>query len=271
VSDTSTDVLDGPESFGQAETDGAPEESGFEASVLDLNELGSQYVTVKINGTEERVPLSEAVAGYQRQADYTRKTQELASKQQELTWSNTLRQALDNDPQGTLNLLATHYGIDRSPPQPSGSKQVAADDDWGDWGDESTADNPTDPRYEQLNQRLAAFEAQEADRRLQADISRLQQKYGDEFNPTEIVGQALQRQTTDLESVFRQLAFERIWSERQSVQQTEAERQRLDEAKTAASIVSGGSSARDIGSNDGPVESIRDAWAAAKRELGVNF
>lgn len=37
-------------------------------------------VTVKIDGKEEKIPLKEALAGYQRQADYSRKTQELAEQ-----------------------------------------------------------------------------------------------------------------------------------------------------------------------------------------------
>ena len=41
--------------------------------------------TVKINGEESKVTLKEALAGYQREADYTRKTQEVAQQRQEVT------------------------------------------------------------------------------------------------------------------------------------------------------------------------------------------
>lgn len=37
-----------------------------------------QFITVKIDGKEELIPLDEAAAGYQRQRDYTRKTTEIA-------------------------------------------------------------------------------------------------------------------------------------------------------------------------------------------------
>jgi hypothetical protein len=37
------------------------------------------FYTVKIDGKDERVTLKEALAGYQRQADYTRKTEEVAN------------------------------------------------------------------------------------------------------------------------------------------------------------------------------------------------
>ena len=44
---------------------------------------GDSY-TVKIDGREERVSLNELQNGYQRQADYTRKTQELASERESM-------------------------------------------------------------------------------------------------------------------------------------------------------------------------------------------
>ena len=44
---------------------------------------GDTYL-VKIDGEEHRVSLEELQNGYQRQADYTRKTQELASERERL-------------------------------------------------------------------------------------------------------------------------------------------------------------------------------------------
>jgi len=46
----------------------------------DAEEDEIQLVTVKIDGKEEQIPLSEAIANYQRQADYTKKTQALAEQ-----------------------------------------------------------------------------------------------------------------------------------------------------------------------------------------------
>ena len=40
--------------------------------------------TVKVDGQEQQVSLDELRNGYQRQADYTRKTQELASERERL-------------------------------------------------------------------------------------------------------------------------------------------------------------------------------------------
>lgn len=61
---------DAPESEAAADDEGQPEDAEPEV----------QLVTVKIDGKEEQIPLEEAVRGYQRQADYSRKTQALAEE-----------------------------------------------------------------------------------------------------------------------------------------------------------------------------------------------
>ena len=78
---------------------------------LDLDEYGSKTVVIKIDGEMVEVPLSEALAGYQRQSDYTRKTQELSKQKQDVQTASALAEALARDPQGTLNLLQQHYGV----------------------------------------------------------------------------------------------------------------------------------------------------------------
>lgn len=50
-----------------------------------LNVPSDYKVKVKVNGIEQEVTIDELRNGYQRQADYTQKTQELASQKQELT------------------------------------------------------------------------------------------------------------------------------------------------------------------------------------------
>jgi len=44
------------------------------------------------------------------------------------------------------------------------------------------------------------------------EISRLQSKYGEEFDPQEVVSAALAQGNTNLEAVFKQIAFDRISS-----------------------------------------------------------
>ena len=60
-----------------------PEAEGEEAAEEEAKDEGP-LTTVIVNGKEEQVTKSELIAGYQRQADYTQKTQALASDRREL-------------------------------------------------------------------------------------------------------------------------------------------------------------------------------------------
>jgi type II secretory pathway component PulF len=82
-----------------------------EIEMLPVDEFGEKYVSVQVNGEEVQVPLKEALSGYQRQADYTRKTQELSEQKRQVQFGAALQEALQNDPMGTLELLSQHYGI----------------------------------------------------------------------------------------------------------------------------------------------------------------
>jgi hypothetical protein len=67
------------------ETDDDLEDDDEEdAGEVDEGDDEETYVVVKIDGEEHEVTLDEAIKGYQRTADYTRKTQELASQRKEL-------------------------------------------------------------------------------------------------------------------------------------------------------------------------------------------
>lgn len=74
--------------FGQSEQEPKREEDSEEQDgdnpSLDQQEDNSPKYKVVVNGVESEVPLKELVAGYQRQQDYTHKTQELSSRNKEL-------------------------------------------------------------------------------------------------------------------------------------------------------------------------------------------
>lgn len=73
-----------PEDAEEADDEGADEEEASADDEDDDAEEGeAQFVTVKIDGKAEQVPLDEVIAGYQRTADYTRKTQALAKERAE--------------------------------------------------------------------------------------------------------------------------------------------------------------------------------------------
>lgn len=243
-----------------AEVDGAED---FDAPVLDVDEFSDHYVTVKVDGEEVRVPLSEAVAGYSRQADYTRKTQELAEQRQQLQWASAIQAALENNPAQTIDLLASHYGISKAE-----AKEMADD-----WSSESEWVDPVDAKMSELDKRIRAFEEQQAYAKLERDVQALQTKYGEDFNPQEVVSTALAQGTTNLEAVYKQIAFDRVAAKAEAATKLAASKaaqeKEVIDAKRNASVVSSGSSAKAAKDEVGPIRSIADAWNAAKRQYGA--
>jgi hypothetical protein len=238
--------------------------SAAETPVLSVDEYANYVVPVKVDGEELKVPLSEALSGYQRHADYTRKTQELSEQRQQVEFATSLQAALERNPEGTIDLLARHYGI---------SRQQAAD-----MVNDSSADEPLDPvdqKFREMEQRVASFEEYQSQQQIERELAELQSKYAD-FNVAEVVNAALRQGSTDLEGTYKQLAFDKMMS-RQRLE-SEAQKRKQDEeaavvaAKRQAAVVSGGSNPSASATDEQltQISSVADAWAAAKRQLGAN-
>ena len=75
----------------QAET---PE---LEQELFDYTEIADKVIKLQVDGEEVVVPVKEALAGYQRQADYTRKTQELSEQRKQVQYASALQEALQSD------------------------------------------------------------------------------------------------------------------------------------------------------------------------------
>lgn len=249
------------------ETEGSPvSESVTEAPdtpVLDVQEYSDYRVPVKLDGEELQVPLSEAIAGYQRQADYTRKTQELSQQRQQFEFATALEAALQRDPASTIDLLSKHYGI---------SRQAVTDmlDN-----DESFEElDPVEQRYRELDNRIASFEEYQSQQQVEAEIRRLQSMYQD-FDVQEVVTAALRIGSTDLEGTYKQIAFDRMMAkqqlERQAAEKKSQAEQAVMDSKRQAAVVSGGASATASTTNETfePIRSVAEAWAAAKRQMNL--
>ena len=80
-------ILDGNEVESTPEPiEATPDPTPTPAPVASLDDL---MVKVKINGEEKEIPLAELKNGYQRQSDYTNKTQELSKERQEVEAQKT--------------------------------------------------------------------------------------------------------------------------------------------------------------------------------------
>ncbi len=70
-----------------------------------------QTYKVKVGDTEQSVTLEDLQSGFMRQADYTRKTQEVAQQRQRLAHAESIANSLEADPEGTLRALAEAFGV----------------------------------------------------------------------------------------------------------------------------------------------------------------
>jgi len=200
-----------------------------------------QTYAVKVGGQELQVPVSELVKGYQRTADYTRKTQQLASERRQLETADQLLRALDANPHATLAALAEHYQVDPSmldeaPPGPTPEQlRLAELEQW---------------RQEQFAEQQSAA--------VDAEIGRLHHEYGD-FDDEDLFGFAVAHDMRNLEMALRAMRY----SPRPNPQ--------IEKRKVAAMAGGQGRNGAVQPKTD-PVEirSFKDAYEAAKRDLTNN-
>jgi beta-phosphoglucomutase-like phosphatase (HAD superfamily) len=243
------------ETVGQAEVSTeigeAPEVS---TDYFAWDEYADKPVKLNVAGEEIDVPLKEALAGYQRQADYTRKTQELSEQRKQVQFGAALQEALQNDPKSTLELLKQHYGLEE---QQSSEDELLLD--------------PVEKQYRQLESRIKAFEQEKAMRDLEKTVESLSRKYGDAFDADEVIAKALATGNSNLEAVYKQTAFDRIFEQSLTASQLKAkkaeEEQAIVQAKREATVVSKGASAKSADVSSKPVTTLRDAFELAKRQI----
>ena len=191
-----------------------------------------------VDGEDVEVPYSEALKGYSREADYTRKTQEVAQQRQEAEFGIRLQQALQANPQMTLQILAEQYGLNvpaqpQAPPPP--------EDEFADPLERALA--------EERNARMSLEERisqREADEQLERAIGGLRSQYNLSDEDVRTVVQTAYQMNLGVEAlplVYKTMAFDRISARVQAArakqEQERAETTRRTTAKTQASQVIG--------------------------------
>lgn len=206
-----------------------------------------QTIKVKVNGVEQEITLEEAAQGYQRQADYTRKTQDVAARQQELEQAAAIYEQLNENPAATLARLAELFEVDSlAPPE------------------------ELDPLEREV-QELKTFAEQQREAQFQTEveneISRIQAEYKDpELVPTDLLQHAVDRGINNLDAAYRDMKFGSL--QEIATKQREADEATALAAKQAAAVVEGGTNraAGATSSPGGPPKSLREAWAAAEQD-----
>ena len=223
-----------------------------DSSVEVSQEPAGESYTVKVDGSEEQVSLDELRDGYQRQADYTRKTQELASERNRLQQAEAIVQSLEADPAGTLEALGDAFGVARATGEPTG-----AVDPW----DEP---DPNEQRLATLEARLEQPNRVHRRQQVEKQVEVLKDSYG-EFNASELYQHALKHKIGNLEAALTHMRYNDVATRANKLEQ---DQERTD-AKREASVVEP-SGSKQAGSSTEPVSkpnSIREAFADAKRSL----
>lgn len=211
-----------------------------------------QKYKAKVNGQDVDVTIEEALAGYQRQSDYTSKTQELAVERQRLAQAEAMWSGLEEDPAGTLARLAEHFDVDNlTPPQELDPLE------------KSVAELQTFAEQ----QREAQFQAE-----VEQEISRIQQTYNDpELEPTALLQHAVDRDIGNLDAAYRDMKFTALLEAATKQRQAEraAEDAAAEAAKRAAAVVDGGTNRGGATTNIGGdrPKSVREAFEAAQQEF----
>lgn len=243
-----------------------------EPNYLDIDTYGNHYARVKVDGEELEIPVSEALQGYQRQADYTRKTQELSQRAQQVQFWETVDQAMKVNPQETMRFLQNQYGI--------GQAEVAANTSYDEPEDDWFVD-PSEKRIAQLEQQLNGvqtyFQQQQAAQQLEQVVGQLQRKYGENFDAATVIRETLNRGLYDpryLESVFKEMSFDRLMAQQSAQADQQARRQSQSQQRQRAAAEAAATVSRGSGSGGDVVtptpatrpKTIQEAWALAKQQ-----
>ena len=208
---------------------------------------------VKIDGEEQQVTLEELQNGYQRQADYTRKTQEIAVERERLQQAEAIVSALENDPSGTLQTLARSFNVDTF-------DQPQTNED----GYELDA---TEKKLVELESKLAKQEQAQRVQQVEREVDTLQEKYG-EFDRQELLNHALKNGIPNLEAAYTHMRFNEVKTTADKLSQ---EQEITNKKREAAVVTPGGSTQSGTESEPTPeVSSLRDAFALAKKQLSNN-
>lgn len=182
--DTETDDDGDGEAPADDDSDDTDDGATDEPEDFDWAEYADKKVKIKVAGQDVQITLAEAIQNGMRQADYTRKTQELSEAVKMAQWAQQLREAFQRDPRGTIGFLQQAYQV--------GNDQEV--DEFEDVDPEFRPFAEKLSKIEQENARLrqAMAERQEAAEQervlgeIKAEMSALEAEF-DDFDPFEIL------------------------------------------------------------------------------------
>ena len=207
----------------------------------------------EVDGTP--ITLDEARNGYLRQADYTRKTQELAERSRALSEAEAIAAALQQDPAGTLAALQEAFGL-------TGASQES---------DPFEEMDPDVARIVALEQKIAAQEQAATQAAIEAELDGLHQQFG-EFDDSALFAHAIKGGFPNLKAAYADMNFTTLQAQLDALKaQQDQEKARLEAKRQATSVVHNGSTRSGAATAASPEQygSLREAYLAAKKALGA--
>jgi hypothetical protein len=188
---------------------------------FDFDSIKDKTVSVTVNGETFDVPLAEMRNGYMRQADYTRKTQNLSEVANLARWAHEMQEALQTNPVGTLKYLQEALGVNLS---------GEPEDPWAD------LDPEIKPIVSELQQtkrelqelRARSEQAEQARFQVEArfELDQMTAKYPD-FDPQVVLPIAIQ-ENLSMEKAYK------LWKVDQLERETAAQKAAREKAEAAA-------------------------------------
>lgn len=233
-----------------AVTDGGSD-ARVEVDDFDFDTHADRTVVVKIDGVEERVPLSELRSGYMKGKSYTQKSQELSARQNDLDSWDALSAAFDENPQKALLRIAKDLGI---PLTVAEAEAVVA-----------AELSPVEQSVKEMQDELALVRRDREAAQLERELGRLESHYGDDFVSTDVMKYAIANKIGNLEHAFQVMmmpVLQAKLAEKAVAEKSATEEARIVEEKRAANVVSGGHTTRP-GTAPPKIDSFEAAWLAS--------
>jgi hypothetical protein len=231
----------------------SPPEGDGATFVADPANVGT--FQVKVGGETMEVSLEEALQGYQRQADYTQKTQALAVEREQLSQAQQLWNAIEANPETTISQIAEAYGFKLSPAQVAAAEaqQAAAV--------ETPKPSATDDhRWTEVQQFMQQAQQNQLQMQVQTELAQVHARYGVAFDDTALVKFAVDRGISNLDDAFKAMSFDAA---------TKVAQDRQIASRKAGVAVAGGHSvaAGSVASGQSSQHmSLAEAFAAAEAE-----
>lgn len=225
---------------------------------FDFDSIKDKQVAVTVNGETFEVPIAELRNGYMRQADYTRKTQQIAQVADMVRWAQEMQNALRDNPAATIKYLQEALGVKDSESDP--------------WQDVDPEMQPVLSELQRTQQELAELRSrseQAEQARVQAEVrvelDQMKSKYAD-FDPQVVLPIAIET-GLNMEKAYKLWKADRLEqesaAEAKARQKAEAAAAKREKARAASQKVAKGGSNVAASSDDSwkKFDSFEDIFA----------